>query len=116
MIAACRSEWGADVPWDPSRLRDPGDHPVGVATVDRLARKGAQHQRACGAFAPAGLENSEDGHGQRHGGGLVALADQVEHAVSAQRFGVVLDPHRGRFGGAQRVDAEQVGQGAVGGR
>ena len=53
------------------------------------------------------------GHGQRHGGGLVALADQVQHPVPAQGVGVVLDPHRGRLGGAQGVDAEQVGQGAV---
>jgi hypothetical protein len=33
--------------------------------------------------------------------------------VSAERLAVVLDPHRRGFGGAQGVDAEQVGQGAV---
>ena len=33
--------------------------------------------------------------------------------MAAQGLGVVLDPDRGGLGGAQRVDAEQVGQGAV---
>jgi hypothetical protein len=37
----------------------------------------------------------------------------VQHSVAAQRLGVVLDPDGGRLGGAQRVDAEQVGQGAM---
>jgi hypothetical protein len=37
----------------------------------------------------------------------------VEDPVTAQGVGVVLDPYRCRFGGAQGVDAEQVGQGAV---
>ena len=55
----------------------------------------------------------ENRHGQRHGGGLVALADQVQHPVAAQRLGVILDPDGSRLGGAQRVDAEQVGQGAM---
>ena len=45
--------------------------------------------------------------------GLVALANQVQDPVSAERLAVVLDPHRRGFGGAQGVDAEQVGQGAV---
>jgi len=45
--------------------------------------------------------------------GLFALADQVQHPVAAQGFGVVLDPDGGRLGGSQRVDAEQVGQGAM---
>ena len=45
--------------------------------------------------------------------GLVAPADQVEHSMSPQGVGVVLDPHRCRLGGAQGVDAQQVGQGAV---
>ena len=33
--------------------------------------------------------------------------------MSAERFLVVLDPDGRGFGGAQGVDAEQVGQGAV---
>jgi hypothetical protein len=37
----------------------------------------------------------------------------VQHPVAAQGLGVVLDPDRGGFGGAQGVDAEQVGQGTV---
>ena len=74
---------------------------------------GRQHEWSFGAFAAAGLENPENRHGQRHGGGLVALADQVQHPVAAQGLGVVLDPDGSRLGGAQRVDAEQVGQGAM---
>ena len=89
----------------------PGDHPVGVAAVNRFAR--VRHERSFGAFAPAGLENPENRHGQWHGGGLVAHADQVQHPVAAKRLGVVLDPDGGRLGGAQRVDAEQVRQGAM---
>jgi hypothetical protein len=63
--------------------------------------------------AAAGLEDPEYRDGERHGGGLDALADQAEHPVSAQRFLVVLDPDRGGFGGTQGVDAEQVRQRAV---
>ncbi|MEJ7742824.1 MAG: hypothetical protein WKF73_09900 [Nocardioidaceae bacterium] len=37
----------------------------------------------------------------------------MQNPVPAQRLGVVLDPNRSGFGGAQRVDAEQVRQGAV---
>src|SRR6478672_8000391 len=37
---------GADVPRDPGGLRDPGDHPVNVAAVDRLARDRSQYQWA----------------------------------------------------------------------
>jgi hypothetical protein len=37
----------------------------------------------------------------------------VQDPVSAERLAVVLDPHRRGFGGAQGVDAEHVGQGAV---
>ena len=33
--------------------------------------------------------------------------------MAAQGLGVVLDPHGRCFGGAERVDAEQVGEGAV---
>jgi hypothetical protein len=103
----------ADVPRDASGFRDPGDHAVGVASVDGLAGDRSQDQWPVGALAAAGFQNAQDGDGQRHGGGLVALADQVQHPVSAQGVGVVLDPHRGRLGCAQGVDPEQVGQGAV---
>ena len=44
---------------------------------------------------------------------VCSLADQVQHPVAAQRLGVILDPDGSRLGGAQRVDAEQVGQGAM---
>ncbi len=37
----------------------------------------------------------------------------MQHPVAAHRVGVVLDPHPGSFRGAQRVDAQQEGQGAV---
>jgi hypothetical protein len=73
----------ADVPRDPGRLRDSLDHSVRVASVDWVACQWAQDQRPGGAFAAAGLEHSQDGHGDGHGGGLVALADQVQDAVAA---------------------------------
>lgn len=37
----------------------------------------------------------------------------MQHPVSTQRIGVVLDPLGGGFGGAEGVDAEQAGQRAV---
>jgi hypothetical protein len=37
-------------------------------------------------LATACLEDSKDGHRQRHGGRLASFADQVQHAVSAQRL------------------------------
>ena len=103
----------ADVPGHPGGFRDPAHHSVAVAAVDRLARDRAQDQGSVGAFSTARLENAQDRDGQRHGRWLVALADQVQHPVPAERLAVVLDPHRCSFGGSQRVDAEQVGQGAV---
>ena len=66
-----------------------------------------------GALAPASFQDPEHRDGQRHGGWLVALADQVQHPVSAQGVGVVLDLYCGCFGGAQGVDAQQVCEGAV---
>src|SRR5665811_1199176 len=66
-----------------------------------------------GALAPAGFQDPEHRDGERHGGWLVALADQMQHPVSAQGIGVVLDPYCGRFGGAQGVDPEQIRAGAV---
>ena len=59
------------------------------------------------------LEHPQDQDGDRHGGGLVAFADQVQDAVPAERLGVVLDPDRCRLGGSQGVDAKQVGESAV---
>ena len=98
---------------DPCSLRDSCDHPVGVAAVDRLARGGPQDQRTGGPLAAAGLEDAEDWDGHRHGRGLVGLAHQVQHPVAPQGLRVVLDSDCGRLGGPQRVDAQQVGQGAV---
>ena len=64
-------------------------------------------------MASAGLECPKHGDADRHGGGLVAFADQVQDAVSAEGVGVVLDPRGRGFRCAEGVDAEQVGQGAV---
>jgi hypothetical protein len=88
------------VPWDAGGFGDPGDHPVGVASVDRFPGNWSQYQQPGGPLAEAGLQDAEHRDGQRHGGRLVALADQVEHPVTAQGVGLVLDPHRCGFGGA----------------
>ena len=77
-----------------------GDHAVDVASVDRVAGDRSQYQRPGGALAPAGLQDPQDGDGERHGSWLVAFADQVQHPVSAQGVGVVLDPYWLCFGGA----------------
>jgi hypothetical protein len=90
----------ADVARDAGRLGDPGDHPVAVPSVDRLAGERAEDQPTFGAFPAAGLEDPQDRDGQRHGGQLGALADQVQYPVSAERVAVVLDPDRRGFGGA----------------
>ncbi|MDP9336012.1 MAG: hypothetical protein M3Q30_22255 [Actinomycetota bacterium] len=74
---------------------------------------GAQDQRSFYPFPSAHFKCSDDRDSQRHGGWLAALAHQVQHSVSAQRLGVVLDPDRRGFRGTQGVDAEQVSQGAV---
>lgn len=47
----------------------------------------------------ATLQDTQDWDGQWHGGGFVALADQVQDPVSAQDLAVVLDPHRCRLRG-----------------
>jgi len=112
VIAACRSECGL-MSRDGCGFRDPRDHAVGVASVDRLAGDRSQDQWPAGALAAAGFQNAQDGDSERHGGGLVALADQVQDPVTAAGVGVILDPHRSRLRGAQGVDAEQVRQGAV---
>jgi hypothetical protein len=82
---------------DPGGLRDAGDHAVSVASVDRLAGDRSQHQRPGVALAPTGLQHSEHRDGQRHRGGLVALADQMQNPVAPQRLGVVVDPNRRRL-------------------
>jgi hypothetical protein len=72
-----------------------------------LPVSGLKDQGSGGACAATRLQHPQDAHSQGHGGGLVALADQVQDAVAAQRLGVVLDPDRRGLGGAQGVDAEQ---------
>ncbi len=37
----------------------------------------------------------------------------MQDSMAAEGVGVVLDPHRGRFGGSECVDAQQVREGAV---
>ncbi len=51
----------ADVLWDTSGLGDPGDHAVGVASVDRLAGDRSQDERPAGPLAAAGLQDPERG-------------------------------------------------------
>jgi hypothetical protein len=65
------------------------------------------------ALTAARFQNAKDGHGQRHGGRLGAFSNEVQDAMATKRFLVVLDSYGGGFGGAERVDAEQIGQGAV---
>ena len=74
---------------DPGGLRDAGDHPVDVASVDRPPGDRSEHEWPTDALTAAGLERSEHGHRDRHGGRLVALADQVQHTVAAEGVGVV---------------------------
>ena len=90
----------ADVTGDPGSLRDPRDHSVGIAAVDRLARHRSQDQRTGGPFAAAGLQDSEDRDGQWHGRGLVALAHQVQDPVTSEGLGIVFDANRGGLGGS----------------
>ena len=66
----------ADVSWDACGFRDPGDHAVNVAPINRVAGDWPQHQRPCRSLATASLKDAEDRDGQWHGGGLVAFADQ----------------------------------------
>ena len=89
--------------WDAGDLCDPGDHPVGVAAGDRVARDRSKEESPGGALAAADLQDAQDGHGDWHGGGLVSLAEQVQHSVTSQGLGVVLDPHRRGFGRSERV-------------
>ena len=88
----------ADVAGDGRCFRDAGDHSVGVSAVDGAAGHGAQDESSLGTAAAAGLEDAQHRDGDRHGGGLVALPDDVQYSVSAQCFGVVLDPDRGSLG------------------
>ena len=44
---------------------------------------------------------------------LPPLQTRVQHPMASKGLGVVLDPHRGGFGGAQGVDAAQVRERAV---
>jgi hypothetical protein len=65
------------VPRDAGGLRDPSDHPVSVAPVDRLLRRWPQDQRAADPLPAAGFQGPQHRDGQRHGGSFVAFADQV---------------------------------------
>ena len=73
----------ADVARNTGDLRDPGDHAVDVATVYRLAGDRPKDEPPAGALSPAGFQDAEDGHGDRHGCGLVALADQAQYSVAS---------------------------------
>ena len=48
----------ADVTWDGRGLRDPGDHPVDVATVDRVAGERSQDQVSGDPLATTGFQDS----------------------------------------------------------
>lgn len=111
-MAACRREWGLRWRGMPATVAILVTI-VGVAAVDRLARDRSKQESPGCALAAAGFQDAEDGHGERHGGRLVALADQVKHSVASQGLGVVLDPHRRGFGRSERIDAEQIRQGTV---
>jgi hypothetical protein len=100
----------ADVSRNAGHLRDPGNHAVGVAAIDRSARQRPEDEGSGGAFPAARFEDAQDGDGEGHGGGLVALSDQVQHAVAAQGLAVVLNPADGCFRGTERIDAQQVGE------
>lgn len=102
----------AGVPGYAGGLRDAGDHAVGVPSVDRLAGDWSKHEPAAGPLTWARLKNTKDQEGERHGGRLVALADQVQDPVAAQGVGVVLDPHR-RSLQPRGALMQQVSQGAV---
>jgi len=68
---------------DAGCLGDPGNHPVGIPPVDRVTGQRSQDERAAGPFAAAGLQDAQDWDGDRHGGGLVAFAHEVQDAVWA---------------------------------
>ena len=85
------------MPRNAGSLRDPGDHPVDVAAINRPPGDGAQDQRPGGALAAASLEHAQHRHGQRHRGRHDALADQVQHPVTTKSLDLVLDPDRGGF-------------------
>jgi hypothetical protein len=89
-----------DVARDSGDFGDSQHHALAVTTVDGVARVWTQDQGSLAAFAAACFEDARYRHGQRHGGGLCSLAGQVEYPVAAERLAVVLDPYRGRLGGA----------------
>ena len=51
----------ADVARNTGDLRDPGDHAVDVAAVDRLAGDRPKDESPAGALLPAGFQDAEDG-------------------------------------------------------
>ena len=93
--------------------RDPLDHPVDIAAVDGVPAHRSQDQPAGGPFPATRLEHPQDRDGEGPGGWLVALADQPQDSMASDGLGVVLDPHCGCLGGAQRVDAQQERKCAV---
>jgi len=111
LVMACCSEWGGRSAGY-RRLSRSG-RPCGRRPVGRSRCRRPVTAPAARRSAPPGRPPGPAGRGRWHGGGLVALADQVEHPVSAQGVGVVLDPHGCRLGRAPRVDADQVGECAV---
>lgn len=77
-----RGVWG-DVARDPSGRRDPGDHPVAVAPSIGFPDRGRSTGGPSVRSPRAGLEDPKNRDGQRHGGGLADLADEVQDPVSA---------------------------------
>ena len=61
-MAACRSECGL-MCRDARDRRDARDHPVHVASVDRLPGDRPKHQRPGRALAAAGFQGPEHGDG-----------------------------------------------------
>jgi hypothetical protein len=87
----------ADVPRDASDLRDPGNHAVGVAAVDRPTRDRAQDQQSGCALVAAGFQTRNTDTVSGIVAGLLPFAQQVQHPMVAEALCVVLDPHRGSF-------------------
>jgi hypothetical protein len=99
-----------DMSGDSGGPGNPSDHAIGVALVNRVASQWSQDQATADPFTSARFEDTQDWDGDGHCRGLVAFADQVEHAVPAECLGVVLDLNCCGFGCSKGIDAEEVGQ------
>jgi hypothetical protein len=77
-------------------------------TVHPAPGSGPQ-QRSFVAVAAGSVEGAGDGDGQRHGGRLASLAEDLHNAVAAL-FPEVLDVYMARLGDAQPKHAEEIGQ------